>query len=96
MKTNIGHTETASGIAGLIKVALALHHRQIPPHLHFEQPSPYIEFEKLSFQVPTILTPLPIEGNLYAGISAFGMGGTNAHVILESAPSFYSPSKFIY
>ncbi|WP_434684075.1 beta-ketoacyl synthase N-terminal-like domain-containing protein [Pseudanabaena minima] len=86
VKTNIGHTETASGIAGLFKVALALHHRQIPPHLHFEQPSPYIEFEKLSFQVPTILTPLPLEGSLYAGVSAFGMGGTNAHVILESAP----------
>ena len=86
VKTNIGHAETASGIAGLIKVALALHHRQIPPHLHFEQPSPYIEFEKLSLQVPTILTPLPLEGSLYAGVSAFGMGGTNAHVVLESAP----------
>jgi acyl transferase domain-containing protein len=86
VKTNIGHTETASGIAGLIKTALVLHHRQIPAHLHFDQPSPYIEFEKLSLQVPTVLTCLPPEGSLYAGVSAFGMGGTNAHVVLESAP----------
>ena len=97
VKTNIGHTETASGIAGLIKVALALHHRQIPAHLHFDRPSPYIEFEKLSFQVPTVLTPFPPEGNLYAGISAFGMGGTNAHVVLESAPpdSILNPNSSI-
>ncbi len=87
VKTNIGHTETASGIAGLIKVALALHYRQIPAHLHFEKPSSYIEFEKLSLQVPTVLTPFPEEVSLYAGVSAFGMGGTNAHVVLESAPS---------
>ena len=86
VKTNIGHTETASGIAGLIKTALVLHHRQIPPHLHFDKPSSYIEFEKLSLQVPTVLTCLPSEGLLYAGVSAFGMGGTNAHIVLESAP----------
>ncbi len=93
VKTNIGHTETASGIAGLIKVALALYHRQIPAHLHFEQPSPYIEFAKLSLQVPTSLTPLHPEGTLYAGISAFGMGGTNAHVVLESAPPAAIPNS---
>jgi thioesterase domain-containing protein/acyl carrier protein len=96
-KTNIGHTETASGIAGLIKVALSLYHRQIPAHLHFGHPSPYIEFNKLSLQIPTILTPLPSEGSLYAGISAFGMGGTNAHVVLESAPpvSILNPDSSI-
>jgi len=86
VKTNIGHTETASGIAGLLKAALVVYHRQIPPNLHFDQPSTYIEFEKLSFRVPTELTSLPKERILYAGVSAFGMGGTNAHVILESAP----------
>ena len=86
VKTNIGHTETASGIAGLIKAALVVYHRQIPPNLHFDQPSAYIEFEKLSFRVPTELTSLPKERILYAGVSAFGMGGTNAHIILESAP----------
>jgi 3-oxoacyl-(acyl-carrier-protein) synthase/thioesterase domain-containing protein/acyl carrier protein len=86
VKTNIGHTETASGIAGLIKVALALHHRQIPANLHFDQPSAYIEFEKLSLQIPTSLNPLPQEQTLYAGISAFGVGGTNVHAVLESAP----------
>lgn len=92
VKTNIGHTEAVSGIAGLIKVALALHHRQIPAHLHFDQPSSYIEFEKLSLQVPTLLTPFPKEDSLYAGVSAFGIGGTNAHVILESAPSIPIPN----
>jgi acyl transferase domain-containing protein len=86
VKTNIGHTETASGIAGLIKAALVVYHRQIPPNLHFDQPSAYIELEKLPFRVPTELTSLPKERILYAGVSAFGMGGTNAHVILESAP----------
>jgi len=87
VKTNIGHTETASGIAGLIKAALVVYHRQIPSNLHFDHPSAYIEFEKLPFRVPTENVFLPKERTVYAGVSAFGVGGTNAHVILESAPS---------
>jgi acyl transferase domain-containing protein/thioesterase domain-containing protein len=87
VKTNIGHTETASGIAGIIKAALVVYHRQIPSNLHFDHPSAYIEFEKLPFRVPTESAFLPKERTVYAGVSAFGVGGTNAHVILESAPS---------
>jgi 8-amino-7-oxononanoate synthase len=84
VKTNIGHTETAAGIAGLIKVALALHHGELPPSLHFHQPNPYIDFEKLPVQVQEKLEKL--EGRAIAGVSAFGFGGTNAHLVLESAP----------
>ncbi|MBW4574948.1 MAG: acyltransferase domain-containing protein [Aphanothece sp. CMT-3BRIN-NPC111] len=87
VKTNIGHTEAAAGIAGLIKVALALQHRQIPPQLHFQQPNPSISFEKLGLRVQQTLESLPQQLHpLRAGVSAFGYGGTNAHVILEEAP----------
>ena len=87
VKTNIGHLETAAGIAGLIKTALALRHRQIPPTLHFEQPNPKINFADSSFYVNTQLAdweagPTPRR----AGISSFGIGSANAHVILEEAP----------
>jgi 8-amino-7-oxononanoate synthase len=84
VKTNIGHTETAAGIAGLIKVALALRHGELPPSLHFHQPNPYIDFEKMPMQVQTKLEKL--EGEAIAGVSAFGFGGTNAHLVLASAP----------
>ena len=88
VKTNIGHTEGASGIAGLIKVALSLYHRQIPPNLHFQEPNPAIPFAKLGLKVQESLETLPEETKLIrAGVSAFGLGGTNAHVILESVPS---------
>jgi acyl transferase domain-containing protein/NADPH:quinone reductase-like Zn-dependent oxidoreductase/acyl carrier protein len=85
VKTNIGHLEGAAGVAGLIKVILSLQHQQIPPHLNFEQPNPYIPWEKLPVTVPKQLTPWQTD-KLRAGISSFGMSGTNAHVILE-APS---------
>ncbi|MCY7285478.1 MAG: polyketide synthase, partial [Cyanobacteria bacterium CAN_BIN43] len=85
VKTNIGHTETAAGIAGLIKVALAMHHGELPPSLHFHQPNPYIDFQKLPVRVQEKLEKL--EGVAIAGVSAFGFGGTNAHIVLESAPS---------
>jgi 8-amino-7-oxononanoate synthase len=84
VKTNIGHTETVAGIAGVIKVALALHHGELPPSLHFRQPNPYIDFENLPVRVQEKLEPL--EGGAIAGVSAFGFGGTNAHLVLESAP----------
>src|SRR3989338_6987367 len=86
-KTNIGHLETAAGIAGLIKVALMLRHRMIPPSLHFHKPNPAIPFEQLSLRVQTALGPWPDESvPLIAGVNAFGFGGTNAHVVLEEAP----------
>ncbi len=84
VKTNIGHLEAAAGIAGLIKVALALNHRELPPSLHFETPNPLIPFPDLPIRVQTSLAPWP--GCLYAGVSAFGFGGTNAHVVLEGPP----------
>ena len=88
VKTNIGHTEAASGIAGLIKVALSLYHRQIPPNLHFQEPNPTIPFAKLGLKVQQTLETIPEEtGLIRAGVSSFGLGGTNAHVILESVPS---------
>lgn len=83
VKTNIGHAEAAAGIAGLIKVALALRHRQIPPTLHFEKPNPQIPFEKLPIRIPTRLVPWEGRGPRLAGVSSFGFGGTNAHVVLE-------------
>jgi acyl transferase domain-containing protein/thioesterase domain-containing protein len=88
VKTNIGHTEGASGIAGLIKVALSLYHRQIPPTLHCQEPNPAIPFAKLGLKVQQTLETLPEEtGPIRAGVSSFSLGGTNAHLILESVPS---------
>jgi len=87
VKTNLGHLEAAAGIAGLIKVALALRHREIPPSLHFEKPNPHIPFDELPFRVQTTLSPWPAESSpALAGVSSFGFGGTNAHVVLEEAP----------
>jgi rifamycin polyketide synthase modules 1, 2 and 3 len=86
-KTNIGHLEAAAGIAGLIKTALALHWRHIPAHLHFDEPSPYVDWDKLPIQIPreTVSWPEP-DGGRIAGVSSFGFSGTNAHVLLEEAP----------
>ncbi|GAX34003.1 type I polyketide synthase [Nodularia sp. NIES-3585] len=87
VKTNIGHLEVAAGIAGLIKVALSLKYRHIPPNLHFQQPNPYIPFPKLLLRVQKTLEPWPqTEDKALAGVSAFSFGGTNAHVVLEEAP----------
>jgi acyl transferase domain-containing protein/acyl-CoA synthetase (AMP-forming)/AMP-acid ligase II/NADPH:quinone reductase-like Zn-dependent oxidoreductase/NAD(P)-dependent dehydrogenase (short-subunit alcohol dehydrogenase family)/acyl carrier protein len=85
VKTNIGHLEGAAGVAGIIKVALALKHGEIPPSLHFEQPNPHIPFDQLPLRVQTNLTPWP-EGRHLAGVSSFGFGGTNAHAVLEAGP----------
>jgi acyl transferase domain-containing protein/thioesterase domain-containing protein/SAM-dependent methyltransferase/acyl carrier protein len=91
VKTNIGHLEAAAGIAGLIKVALALQHRELPPSLHFEKPNPLIPFADLPIRVQTTLAPWP--GRRCAGVSAFGFGGTNAHVVLESPPETLVAAK---
>ncbi|MDO7485901.1 polyketide synthase [Peribacillus frigoritolerans] len=82
VKTNIGHLESAAGIAGLIKVALSIKHKQIPPHLNFAEPNPNIPFEELLLKVPTKLQSWPDVNKNIAGISSFGFGGTNAHVVL--------------
>jgi malonyl CoA-acyl carrier protein transacylase len=88
VKTNIGHLELAAGIAGLIKVVLSLHNKQIPPHLHFKKLNPYIKIGDTPFIIPTELQEWNIDqGSRLAGISAFGFGGTNAHVILEEGPA---------
>ena len=87
VKTNIGHAETAAGITGLIKVALSLKHQQIPPSLHFNEPNPYIDFDALPVRIQQTLEPWPMdEGAALAGVSSFGFGGTNAHVVLQESP----------
>ncbi|MEV8624391.1 amino acid adenylation domain-containing protein [Streptomyces sp. NPDC051079] len=87
VKTNIGHTESAAGVAGLIKTALALRHRRIPPHLNLEHPNPAIDFAALPFEIPTVAVDWPEhDGPARAGVNSFGFGGTNAHVLLEEAP----------
>ena len=87
IKTNIGHLDIASGIAGLIKTVLALEHREIPPSLHFTDPSPRIDFAASPVYVNDRLRPWKASGApRRAGVSSFGFGGTNAHVILEEAP----------
>ncbi|MBD2522077.1 type I polyketide synthase [Nostoc sp. FACHB-133] len=87
VKTNIGHLESAAGVAGLIKVVLAMQHQQIPPHLHFQKLNPYISWGNLPISIPTELTPWNSgTERRIAGVSSFGFSGTNAHVILEEAP----------
>ena len=91
VKTNIGHLEAGAGIASLIKVALALHHQRIPAHLHFQNPNPAIDFEKLGLRVPTAIQPWHRQPNRtrLAGINGFGYGGANAHIIIEESPQGY-------
>ncbi len=88
VKTNIGHLESAAGIAGLIKAILSLSHASIPPHLHLRSPSPYIPWDRLPITVPTANTAWPVrDGPRRAAVSSFGFSGTNAHVIVEAAPA---------
>ncbi|MFF7251138.1 amino acid adenylation domain-containing protein [Embleya sp. NPDC008237] len=87
VKPNIGHTESAAGIAGLIKTVLCLEHRVIPPHINLERINPAIDLASLPFEIPTEPTEWPEhQGPARAGVNAFGFGGTNAHVVLEEAP----------
>jgi myxalamid-type polyketide synthase MxaD len=89
VKSNLGHLEAAAGIAGLLKVVLALQHRQIPPHLHFHEPSPHIDWHRLGdIRIPTQLTDWAATDGRprMAGVSSFGFSGTNAHIVVEEAP----------
>lgn len=86
VKTNVGHLEAAAGIVSMIKSALVLQHRQIPASLNCNQPNPHIPWQQLNLNVATELTPWPAGlDTAYAGVSSFGMSGTNAHVILRQA-----------
>lgn len=89
VKTNIGHLEPAAGIAGLIKVVLAMQHKEIPTHLHFKRLNPHISLEGTCLKIPTEQTPWPVAAGQrrLAGVSAFSMSGTNAHMIVEEAPA---------
>ncbi|WP_079248388.1 HSAF biosynthetic non-ribosomal peptide synthetase/polyketide synthase [Lysobacter antibioticus] len=88
VKTNIGHTEAAAGVAGLIKTALALKHKTIPPHINLQTVNPDIDLASMPYKIPTQVTPWPAhEGPARAGVNSFGFGGTNAHVLLEEAPA---------
>ncbi|MBC1235674.1 type I polyketide synthase [Nostoc sp. 2RC] len=87
VKTNIGHLDATAGVAGLIKTVLALKHKQIPPSLNFEKPSPQIDFANSPFYVNNQLSEWKANNTpRRAGVSSFGFGGTNAHIILEEAP----------
>src|SRR5262245_3558955 len=86
VKTNVGHLEPASGLAGLIKAVLVLERRAVPPSLHFERPNPRLPLDRI--RVPTALTPLPgADGRTpLVGVNSFGFGGSNAHALLAPAP----------
>ncbi|HEV7583255.1 MAG TPA: SDR family NAD(P)-dependent oxidoreductase [Mycobacterium sp.] len=88
VKTNIGHLESASGAAGLIKVVLSLQHEMLPQSLHFESPSPHIPWDSLPVRVVDKAIPWQANGRpRRAGVSSFGFTGTNAHVLIEEAPA---------
>src|SRR5256714_711870 len=92
VKTNLGHLETAAGVAGLVKAMLVLQHREIPASLHFTTPSPHIDFAKLKLRVPTEVEPFPeTDGERLVGVNSFGFGGANAHVILAEPPDLSQP-----
>jgi amino acid adenylation domain-containing protein len=96
VKTNIGHLDTAAGVAGLIKTVQALRYKQLPPSLHYESPNPKIDFGATPFVVNTALRAWETGGQpRRAGVSSFGIGGTNAHAVLEEAPPALptSPSR---
>ena len=87
VKTNIGHLDTAAGVAGLIKTILALKHKQLPPSLNFENPNPQIDLTNSPFYINNELRQWETNGTpRRAGVSSFGIGGTNAHLVLEEAP----------
>ncbi|MFC4149517.1 non-ribosomal peptide synthetase/type I polyketide synthase [Micromonospora mangrovi] len=86
-KANIGHTDAAAGIAGLLKTIMALHSRTLPPTINVSRPNPAIDFDNSPFYLNDTARPWPGDGPRRAGVSSFGMGGTNAHVVLEEPPA---------
>jgi len=87
VKTNLGHLDSASGVAGLIKVVLSMQHEEIPPHLNLSELNPHISLDEIPITIPTEPIPwLAGEEQRIAGISSFGLSGTNAHVVVEEAP----------
>lgn len=84
VKTNLGHLEAAAGIAGLIKTALCLKYKLIPPNLHFKTPNPQIPFEQYCLKIPTSLESFPSPHSVFACVNSFGYGGTNSHVVLQN------------
>ncbi|MDB4948136.1 MAG: polyketide synthase, partial [Gemmatimonadetes bacterium] len=96
VKTNVGHLEGAAGVAGLIKAALAIHHRTLPPSLFASRPHPGIPFEELRLRLQSSADPWPDPDEApLAGVSAFGWGGTNCHLVLEGAPARMSQVMFL-
>jgi phthiocerol/phenolphthiocerol synthesis type-I polyketide synthase B len=96
VKTNLGHLEAAAGIVGLIKTTAALQRGTIPANLHFESPNPHIPFEELRLKVVDEPTTWPVTGRRrLAGVSSFGFGGTNAHLVLEQGPDVAVPDLWV-
>ncbi|MDP4180245.1 MAG: SDR family NAD(P)-dependent oxidoreductase [Bacillota bacterium] len=86
LKSNLGHMEAVAGVSGLIKTALCLKNKMVPPNIHFNTPNPKLDYENLSLKVPTETELLPNDKLSFASVNSFGFGGTNAHVVLEEAP----------
>ena len=96
VKTNIGHLEPASGLAGVLKAVMALEHDMLPPSLHFDTPNPDIPFDRLNLEVVTKPRPLPHgKAPRYAGVNSFGFGGTNAHTIIRDPDPVKKPNLAI-
>ncbi|KAJ5339123.1 Acyl transferase/acyl hydrolase/lysophospholipase [Penicillium brevicompactum] len=93
VKPNVGHSEGASGLTSVIKAVLAVEHRTIPPNIKFNNPNPKIPFEAKRITVPVEATPWPQDRHTRASVNSFGMGGVNAHVVIESAENFTPPSS---
>ncbi|KAK5997537.1 Highly reducing polyketide synthase gloL [Cladobotryum mycophilum] len=94
VKPNLGHTEGASGLTSVIKAVLALENEIIPPNINFSTPNPKIPFEKYNLKVPVEPIPWPTDRHCRVSVNSFGIGGANAHVILDSAASFGIPRRF--
>lgn len=92
VKTNLGHTQMVGGVAGLIKVALSMAHRELPASLHFERPNPHIDFDALRLRVRTEHGPWPSDEPALAGVTSLSFGGTNVHVVMEEAPPPAEPA----
>lgn len=93
VKSNVGHLEAASGVAGMIKALHCIQHRTVPATIHLKTPNPHIDFDGLNIKVVTESTPLKSSGKLIVGVNSFGFGGANAHVIVESPEVETSNSK---